>query len=287
MLAFNSFSFRLAAFASASFLSICAPSAPACDHVYQPSFLTLPPLQGWSFGGNTNANASAASGTLVYGPGTFSNTTFWQADLPGGGMDFSKVTWSLTANVRLTNSSFGNVSGYQRGGFVLHLGDNTGRWITTDVGSAILNIRNDGFGTGSALASVNSQSAFRRITLEAGPSGGRVLVDGVEVLAAPLGSGGNVNSAYFGEASILASADLTEIRWVTLIPSVDTCPGDLNCDVVVDDMDFVIFASAYNILVCEDPAMPLGCPADLNNDGLVDDGDFVIFVGAYNELVCP
>ncbi|MFO0859733.1 MAG: hypothetical protein U0570_04190 [Phycisphaerales bacterium] len=65
------------------------------------------------------------------------------------------------------------------------------------------------------------------------------------------------------------------------------CPGDLNNDGFVDDSDFVLFVSSYNILDCADPAMPSGCPADLNGDNAVDDADFVIFVGAYNELLCP
>ncbi len=65
------------------------------------------------------------------------------------------------------------------------------------------------------------------------------------------------------------------------------CPGDLNSDGQVDDSDFVLFASAYNLLDCADPAMPAGCPSDLNADTTVDDSDFVVFAAAYNELVCP
>jgi hypothetical protein len=55
----------------------------------------------------------------------------------------------------------------------------------------------------------------------------------------------------------------------------------------VDDSDFVIFAPAYDILDCADPAMPADCPADLNADSVVDDLDFVLFAAAYNELICP
>jgi hypothetical protein len=65
------------------------------------------------------------------------------------------------------------------------------------------------------------------------------------------------------------------------------CPGDLNSDGQVDDSDFVLFASAYNLLDCSDPSMPAGCPSDLNADAAVDDSDFVAFAAAYNELVCP
>jgi len=65
------------------------------------------------------------------------------------------------------------------------------------------------------------------------------------------------------------------------------CAGDLNSDGFVDDADFSLFAAAYNVLDCAEPAMPAGCPADFNHDSFVDDADFIIFVGAYNELVCP
>ena len=63
--------------------------------------------------------------------------------------------------------------------------------------------------------------------------------------------------------------------------------ADLNADTFVDDDDFVLFATAYNILSCADAAMPADCPSDLNSDSFVDDGDFVLFVAAYNALVCP
>lgn len=65
------------------------------------------------------------------------------------------------------------------------------------------------------------------------------------------------------------------------------CAADFNNDGLVDDADFVIFAEAYNVLDCADPAMPVGCPSDLNADTFVDDADFVLFAAAYNTLVCP
>lgn len=68
---------------------------------------------------------------------------------------------------------------------------------------------------------------------------------------------------------------------------VTICNSDLNCDGAVADDDFSMFAPAYDLLDCADPAMPSGCPADLNGDHVVDDADFSIFVVAYNELLCP
>ncbi|MGH7244973.1 MAG: hypothetical protein ACREJD_16280 [Phycisphaerales bacterium] len=69
--------------------------------------------------------------------------------------------------------------------------------------------------------------------------------------------------------------------------AANTCVGDLNNDGVVDDLDFLIFLPAYNLLDCADGSMPAGCPADFNNDGVVDDADFTIFIPAYNDLLCP
>ena len=68
---------------------------------------------------------------------------------------------------------------------------------------------------------------------------------------------------------------------------VRACTEDLDNSSNVDDGDFVIFAGAYNLLLCSDPAMAAGCPADFNRDGNVDDADFVIFADAYDVLLCP
>ncbi|MGH7245034.1 MAG: hypothetical protein ACREJD_16585 [Phycisphaerales bacterium] len=70
-------------------------------------------------------------------------------------------------------------------------------------------------------------------------------------------------------------------------PARIACPGDLNNDGVIDDSDFVLFATAYDLLLCSDPSMPANCPADLNGDALVSDADFVSFAAAYDALVCP
>jgi len=63
------------------------------------------------------------------------------------------------------------------------------------------------------------------------------------------------------------------------------CPADLNGDTFVDDSDFVVFAAAYNELLCPGNTAP--CPADFNGDEMVEDADFVVFAAAYNELLCP
>jgi hypothetical protein len=86
----------------------------------------------------------------------------------------------------------------------------------------------------------------------------------------------------FGGLDSSGAGDTRTWLWKT-----SCCPSDFNGDGFVEDADFVVFAAAYNILDCSDPAMPSGCPADLNADAFVDDADFVLFAPAYNELVCP
>lgn len=57
-----------------------------------------------------------------------------------------------------------------------------------------------------------------------------------------------------------------------------TCAADFNGDDMVDDQDFVVFASAYNEL--------LDARCDLNDDTVTDDADFVVFAAAYDALLC-
>ncbi|HEX8877399.1 MAG TPA: hypothetical protein VF777_11655 [Phycisphaerales bacterium] len=67
------------------------------------------------------------------------------------------------------------------------------------------------------------------------------------------------------------------------------CEGDINNDGMVDDADFSIFATAYNVLVCPvlGNGFPAGCPADLSGDDVVDDSDFSLFARSYDRLLCP
>ncbi|MGH7243925.1 MAG: immunoglobulin domain-containing protein [Phycisphaerales bacterium] len=68
---------------------------------------------------------------------------------------------------------------------------------------------------------------------------------------------------------------------------VHVCLGDLDANALIDDVDFVQFVSAYDVLLCSENAMPAGCPADFNNDSVVDDVDFGLFAQAYDMLLCP
>lgn len=72
------------------------------------------------------------------------------------------------------------------------------------------------------------------------------------------------------------------------VARIALCRADLTCDLVVDDADFVDFASAYDALTCPGgtPGTLEFCPGDLNQDNQVDDDDFVLFAAAYDQLLC-
>ncbi|MFO0859172.1 MAG: carbohydrate-binding protein [Phycisphaerales bacterium] len=61
------------------------------------------------------------------------------------------------------------------------------------------------------------------------------------------------------------------------------CPADLTNNGLVDDADFVVFASSYDALIMSGAYEG----ADLTGDGLCDDADFVAFAAAYDTLLCP
>ncbi len=116
---------------------------------------------------------------------------------------------------------------------------------------------------------------------------GTSLLEQEPLCANPLQLESAAFDASTGTIFLINEGSFTSCSGFYVLTPVQVCVGDLNNDTFVDDADFVIFATAYNILDCADPAMPAGCPADLNDDSFVDDADFVLFAGAYNELLCP
>ncbi|MBS0188484.1 MAG: hypothetical protein JSS51_10465 [Planctomycetes bacterium] len=122
----------------------------------------------------------------------------------------------------------------------------------------------------------------------------RLYIEGHTLFDVVLHDHDSTKVGFFG---LISDVPITSVRWKTSIGrSVNTgydnirigagCRGDLNHDGVVDDADFLLFVTGYNLLDCADPAMPPNCPADINADGFADDADFVIFAAAYDRLLC-
>ncbi|MBL8874739.1 MAG: hypothetical protein JNM86_02965 [Phycisphaerae bacterium] len=73
---------------------------------------------------------------------------------------------------------------------------------------------------------------------------------------------------------------------VTFVTAATHCPPDLNNSGLVDDPDFSLFVTQYDVLDCTSGSMPQNCSGDFNLDAVVDDSDFSIFVLAYDNLGC-
>lgn len=187
--------------------------------VYQPSLGTLPQAQGWTFDGNFSAPMSVSGGVLTYGTTSTPNTTYW-GHQPTDTINFATDTASISADIRLNGTDFGNISGFRRGGFSLYLEDDFGNYIIADLGDNNISLGNDNTRLNDPVASFDLHTDFHVVRLEAGPTGGRLYVDGVLQLSLALGGsagGGAVGS--WGEMSILTRSVSTEVRSVQYIPA--------------------------------------------------------------------
>lgn len=148
----------------------------------------------------------------------------------------------------------------------------------------------------SGYVNVSYQWKRNGVAVQDGPAGASVgggLVSGAAGALASPSDGGDVvlriEGVQASDAGVytveFSNACNTTASWAAAV-SVNTCPGDLNTDGFVGDDDFNLFAAAYDTMLCDDPAMPIGCLSDWNGDGLVDDRDFQRFVVAYGAMVC-
>lgn len=134
---------------------------------------------------------------------------------------------------------------------------------------------------------LDAATDFRTYAVVSDPNGAQFFIDGMPAAYLFKGATDSINQPYFafGTDTRFTDPSATEWRYAKL-SLLAACPGDIDCDREVTDSDFVLFANQYELLVCDDPAMPVGCPADFNHDLVVDDADFLIFAVYYNTLVC-
>jgi len=259
----------------------------------------------FSSGGPTIANGAgnAHTGTQyvrisntsvsTIGSWAFVNTARSAAQLAANGTIIRSsvsVNISTTGNLGTRTYSMGleiydETSGYRMGRIVINL----------DGSITLMNglLPNASFSTAPGVATRN---AWHRLVHEADFSSHtlKFYLDGVPIVTPAGFNVFDVNATGFGDSDLFAirssSGTLTnaDFRFDDLLIEQfrAPCPADLNADGLVDDTDFVRFADAYIILLCEDPEMPHNCPSDFNADMVVDDLDFQIFGRAYDALVC-
>lgn len=204
--------------AAASVLAIGALSQ-AQPLAYNPALGTLPQAQGWTNDSTFAAATSVSGGQLTYGPTSVNGVTAWSYS-PTQALDFSTGTAFIEAQVRLTGTGFGNVSGFRRGGFSLYLKDAAGRYTIADLGDNNISLGNDNERLNDPFAAFDLTSSFHVVRLEAGPSGARLFVDGLLQLSDSLGTGASASSiTTWGDQTILSSSSQTEIRSVLFVPA--------------------------------------------------------------------
>ncbi len=187
---------------------------------YDASQGSLPTDQGFTYTGSMAGPLDTSGITLAHGPTTASDISAWEKQFPSGTMNFATSTWSATMNVRLTGSDFGTYSGTRRAGYHIFISDDAGRWIIAELGSSTIGLRNDAIGTGDPSVSAAMNAAFRTVTVEAGPTGAKLFLDGTLQATLPLGTGQTVrNHMLWGDGSNTTRVTLAEVREVTLVPA--------------------------------------------------------------------
>lgn len=244
---------------------------------------------------------SLTVGVTTSGVGSYSGTvTIDNTDLTSGGAGQGLADGNDTVNVSATILNHASPS-LAEGSAVLNqtidfgsVGRNSGVYTLP---AAIYNrVATAGLTAGldvdsvSAVGTPMSSTSVLTTTLvsmnnipELGSMIGQVALDSTQ----PAGSYQVVYTIATSDQNLPGAIARPSLLLTVLGTIVASCPGDFNNDQLVDDLDFVIFAAAYEILDCNDPSMPAGCPSDLNNDQIVDDSDFVIFASAYEQLLCP
>ena len=178
------------------------------------------------------------------------------------------------------------------------------RMSNSGQGTSTFEAMSHDYGPAGAALHTDIDSSFPIGVLEVGPkptvlnlvdsfdndASGQSLREAVYVETLIVNAGSRLNTGgikvYARYSSIAGTVDNIN----NVITLGGPCDADLKIDAMVDDADFSLFVSAYNVSDCSDHAMPRlgggGCRADLNFDGFVDDADFQIFVAAYDRLVC-
>jgi hypothetical protein len=190
---------------------------------YDATLGTIPTDQGFAYTGSITGPTDTSGPSLMHGPSGISDISAYQKQFTTGTMNFATTTWSATMVVRLTGSDFGVSQGVRRAGYSIFLSDDAGRWVTAELGSSMIGLRNDAVGATDPAVAATMNAMLRTVRLEAGPAGARLFLDGVLQTSLPLGTGQTVrNHILWGDGSSTSAVAMAEVREVTLVPAPGT-----------------------------------------------------------------
>lgn len=212
------------------------------------------------------------AGAVLLGPTTNSGTHRWEQSLVPFSFDDGA---SISAEVKVTTSSYYQGSPWKRSGYYIALTDRFGRFAQLGISAdrVLLSTADQNFSDQTFL--FNSTGAFHHYSLSFAGGIAQVRIDGALVLSDTVGvTGGSTSVAQFGDLSILTNSKThTALVIVEGIP--DCSAGDLDCSGFVDGADLGILLSAWDTNACA---------ADLDHNGFVDGADLGLLLANWGEV---
>jgi hypothetical protein len=234
-----------------------------------------PAAVGWTLNNSSGAPIVPSPDSMLIGPSTFSGLANFSFDLTPLGP--AGVPVSLEVTARIQEATYGNMSGFLRGGYEMYLTDGLGRYVVAEIGPAAVALRTDNAGLASPTFAINTTDTFHTylLTIDAGQA--TLSIDGQPVLSDSLSSAGALpDTASFGDGTILGSST-SRTRRAILSTGVPPCSGaDLVAPFgVLNFFDVAEFINRFN---AQDPSTDLAAPF-----GTYNFFDVSAYIALYNQ----
>jgi len=179
----------------------------------------LPDSEGWDLVLSTGLpTPSISGGQMSMGPSSYGGQTYFNYDFamspaaPG-------ETISLEVEAMVSAATYGNQSGFLRGGFEMYLANDAGQWAIIEMGESQISLRNQNSGVNVSPFFNIDTGSFHTYKLELTATNANVYIDSDLVLSSALGTGNAPNSAFFGDGTILGSSTASVKNATLAIPA--------------------------------------------------------------------
>lgn len=192
----------------------------AADVTWSASSGTTPESVGWSYVGGTPPAVSG--GELSLGPTSYSGVSYYSFDLAPLALDPAQGI-ALEIDVRIDAATYGNQSGFLRGGFEMYYENEAGAYAIAEMGESAVALRTANAGLSSPSAAIDTTSMIRTYRLDVVGTSAALSVDGSPLLSTTFGGATSLGTMYFGDVTVLGSstAGVTGVR-IIAVPSPAT-----------------------------------------------------------------
>ncbi len=164
---------------------------------------STPESVGWAYVGGTAPGLSG--GELIIGPTSYSGVGYYVFDLDPLGLDPAQGI-ALEVDVRIDAATYGNQSGFLRGGFEMYYENELGGYTVAEMGESAVALRTANNGLGSPSASADTTAMIRTYRLEVQDVNATFSVDGTTLLTTTFGGATSLGNVYFGDVTVLGSS---------------------------------------------------------------------------------